>query len=218
MRSYGQYCPISRAAEILAERWTLLVVRNLLLGCRTFTEIARGVPGMSRSLLTQRLRALEDAGVVVSKPKAKGRGCEYELTEAGVALWDVVKPLAAWGQQWLDLKREHTDPSVVLWAWVTVHLRKDKLPKRRVVVRFVFPDEPTTHRRFWLLVEHGEAELCYEPPGGDNDLDVVARSEAFTHWHVGRIEWRDALRSGAIKVTGPRTLARSLPTWNERAV
>lgn len=105
----------------------------------------------------------------------------------------------------------------MLWAWVTVHLRRDRLPQRRVVVRFVFPDEPTTHRRFWLLVERGDAELCYEPPG-EHDVEVVARSEAFTHWHVGKIEWGQALRSKAIRVSGPRGLARAVPTWNERAV
>lgn len=218
MRSYGQYCPISRSAEILAERWTLLVVRNILLGCTTFNQIARGVPGMSRSLLSQRLRTLEEAGVVRTRPKPQGRGSDYELTEAGLALWDVIKPLAKWGERWLDLQPVHTDPSIVLWAWVQVHLQRELLPKRRVVVRFEFPDEPRTRRRFWLLVEHGDAELCYSAPGPDEDVKIVARSEAFTHWHVGKIEWRDALRRGQIEVSGPRALARAVPTWNGRAL
>ena len=219
MRTYGQYCPISRAAEILAERWTLLVVRNVLLGCRSFNDIARGVPGMSRSLLTQRLRMLEEQGVIASRPKKAGRGRVYEMTEAGQALWSVIGPLAAWGQRWLDLRPEHSDPTIVLWAWVHVHLREDRLPKRRrVVVRFTFPDEPRAHRRYWLLVEHGAAELCDAAPGDDHDLDVVARSLPFTHWHVGRLSWAQALRRGDIVVTGPKALARALPTWNERAL
>jgi DNA-binding HxlR family transcriptional regulator len=217
MRSYGQYCPISRASEILAERWTLLVVRNLLLGCRTFNDLGRGLPGMSRSLLAQRLRRLEDAGVIRTRPKNGRRGREYELTDAGQDLWNVVRPLAAWGERWVELQPEHTDPSFVLWAWVHVHLRHERLPEGRILVEFEFPDQPPAHRRFWMLVENGNAELCYSPPGFDTDLEVTARSGPFTRWHVGEVEWSTALRRGDIRVSGPRRLARALPTWNERA-
>lgn len=217
MRSYGQYCPISRATEILAERWTLLVVRNLLLGCTTFNAIAGGVPGMSRSLLAARLRSLEDAGVIESQPKRGRRGREYALTDAGRELLSVVESLAAWGQRWVELQPEHTDPSFVLWAWVHVHLRRDRLPDRRVLVQFEFPEQPAQYRRFWMLVDGGDAELCYSHPGFDLDLEVTARSEPFTRWHLGQIEWRDAVRAGHISVEGPRTLARALPTWNEGA-
>ncbi len=218
MTRYGQYCPISRASEILAERWTPLVVRNLLLGCSTFNQIAGGVPGMSRSLLAQRLRSLEDAGVVASRPKQGRRGSEYELTEAGRALWDVIRPLAAWGQRWVELQPEHADPSFVLWAWVHVHLRREALPKKRVVIEFRFPDQPPQHRRFWFLIEGGEVELCYSAPGFEPDVEVTARSHAFTLWHVGQLEWTAALRNGDIRVIGPRALARALPTWNARAL
>lgn len=217
MRTYGQYCPISRASEILAERWTPLVVRNLLLGCTTFNDLAHGVPGMSRSLLASRLRALEDAGVIVTRPNVGRRGRRYELTDAGRELWNVIRPLAAWGERWVALQPEHTDPSFVLWAWVHVHLRRDRLPRRRVVVQFEFPEQPAAFRRFWMLIERGDAELCYSHPGFDCDLEVTARSEPFTRWHLGHIAWRDALRAGDIAVQGPRSLARALPTWNEGA-
>ena len=217
MRSYGQYCPISRASEVLAERWTLLVVRNLLLGCSTFNEIAAGVPGMSRSLLSARLRTLEDHGIVSSVPKRGRRGREYALTDAGRDLLGVVEALAAWGRQWIELQPEHTAPSFVLWAWVHAHLRRDRLPPGRIVVAFDFPDEPPTHRRYWLLFERGEAELCHSPPGSKSDLVVTARSVPFTAWHVGRLAWREAIRTGAIRVSGPKRLARALPSWNARA-
>lgn len=217
MRSYGQYCPISRASEILAERWTLLVLRNLLLGCSSFNEISGGVPGMSRSLLTLRLRVLEEQGVVASTPKRGRRGREYALTEAGRDLWGVIESFSSWGRRWIELQPEHSDPSFVLWAWVHVHLRRDQLPARRVVVQFEFPDEPASHRRFWLLIERGDAELCYSRPGFEPELQVTARSRPFTLWHVGRLSWSEAVRSGSIRVTGPRSLARALPTWNERA-
>lgn len=218
MRSYGQYCPISRAAEVLAERWTLLVVRNLLLGCTTFTEIAQGVPGMSRSLLAQRLRALEDAGVIEARRPRDRRATQYTLTEAGQALWEVVRPLAAWGERWLTLRPEHSDPSVVLWAWIKFHLAHEALPTRRIVVQFDFPEQLPPHRRFWVLFQRPDAEICYTPPGLPIDLSVIAGSEALTRWHVGALEWRDAVRSGSIQVTGPPALARALPTWNRRAI
>jgi DNA-binding HxlR family transcriptional regulator len=217
MRSYGQYCPISRASEILAERWTLIVLRNLLLGCTTFNEISSGVPGMSRSLLTSRLRTLEDRGIVTSTPKRGRRGREYALTKAGRDLGSVIESLSSWGRRWIELQPEHSDPSFVLWAWIHVHLKRDALPNRRVVVQFEFPDEAPSHRHFWFLFERGDAELCYSRPGFEADLQVKARSQPFTLWHVGRLSWREALRTGAIHVSGSRSLSRALPTWNERA-
>jgi hypothetical protein len=129
----------------------------------------------------------------------------------------VIEPMAQWGRKWVELQPEHTDPSFALWAWVHTHLRRDRLPKRRTLVRFTFPQQPAPYRRFWILVQQGDAELCYNPPGFPHDLDVVADSEAFTHWHVGRMSWGTALRSGRIVVNGPPSLARALPTWNERA-
>ncbi len=107
--------------------------------------------------------------------------------------------------------------SFVLWAWVHVHLRRDKLPARRVVVEFEFPEEPPSYRRFWFLIERGDAELCYSRPGFEPDLRVRARSQPFTLWHVGRLGWRQAISAGAIFVSGPRSLASALPTWNARA-
>lgn len=218
MKSYGQYCPIARAAEILGERWTLLVMRNVLLGASTFNDIADGVPGMSRSLLTKRLDWLASKGLIKRQPKPRGRGQRYLPTEAGTQLWHVLEPLAAWSTQWIEFQPEHCDPSFVLWAWTHVHLAADRLPQRkRVVVQFTFPDEPALLRRFWMVFEHGAAELCHANPGFDIDLYVEAESDAFTQWHVGRLSWAAALRAGRIRVEGPTTLARSLPSWNTRA-
>jgi DNA-binding HxlR family transcriptional regulator len=112
MRSYREYCPIARASEILAERWTPLVIRNLLYGCHTFTEIARGVPAMSRSLLIKRLKELERNGVIV-----KTADGTYQLTDAGADLAGVIEALEVWGERWLEITTEHTDPGFVLWAW-----------------------------------------------------------------------------------------------------
>lgn len=209
MRSYREYCPIARASEIVAERWTPLVIRNLLCGCRTFSDIARGVPAMSRSLLIKRLKELQRAGIV--RKTAEGT---YELTDAGADLAGVIEGLRAWGDRWLELTTEHTDPGFVLWSWARYYVAADQLPPRRVLVEFEFPDEPPTNRRYWLLAEHGAAELCYSHPGGEADVFVTAASVAFTRWHLGELPWRRAIADGSIQVVGPQRLASGLPKWN----
>lgn len=215
MRSYGQFCPIARASELLAERWTPIILRNLLLGCTTFTEIAAGAPGLSRALLSKRLREFERAGVIRIKPKLGGHGSTYELTAAGRDLWSVLNALGGWGQKWLDVTPAHTDPDFILWSWSTTMLRRDKLPEGRVLVRFEFPNQSTWRQRCWLLVEDGEVEVCQTDPGFEEDLIVVvAESMTFARWHLGLVEWGEALRSGHIEITGRPELARALPTWN----
>ncbi|GAB88079.1 winged helix-turn-helix transcriptional regulator [Gordonia rhizosphera] len=216
MRSYGQYCPIARASEILAERWTPLVIRNLMFGAVTFTDIAHGVPLMSRSMLATRLAQLERAGVVARTPKTAGRGSEYTLTEAGRDLAGVLDELAAWGERWVEVGPEMTDPGFALWAWCIVQLDPTQLPEDRTVVAFRFPDQPVGNRTFWLLVEDGTAEVCYTDPGGEPAAEVTAESAAFIDWHRGRLGWSQALRSGRIRVTGERSVTTALPRWNLR--
>ena len=217
MRSYGQYCPIARASELLAERWSIIILRNLLVGCRTFNEIAEGAPGLSRGLLSKRLRELERAGLIQIQAKPHGPGSTYEPTQAGCELSEVMLALHDWGSKWAELKPEHAHPGVVLWAWVTFWLDRDRLPSRRVVVRFDYPTVPGPSPRGWVLIEHGDAEVCLKPPGGEEDLIVIIHDPvAFARWHMGKIEWAVALRSGAVEVHGSRTMARALPTWNRR--
>ena len=211
MGTYRQYCPIARASEIMAERWTPLVVRNLMLGAHTFNDLARGVPAMSRSMLTKRLAELEHAGVVQTSPKSTGRGSRYELTEAGTDLAAVIHALGEWGERWVEVTSEHADPGFALWAWCQAQLDRSKLPTDRVVVAFAFPDQPAGNRYYWLLAEHGDAEVCYADPGGEPDLHVEAESAAFVDWHRGALSWAAARRTGSITVTGPARLARSAP-------
>ncbi|MEO5567967.1 MAG: helix-turn-helix domain-containing protein, partial [Gemmatimonadaceae bacterium] len=192
MRSYREYCPIARASEIVAERWTPLIIRNLLYGCRSFSDIARGVPTMSRSLLIKRLKELQRAGVIT-----KVEDGTYRLTDAGADLADVIEALRSWGDRWLEMTTEHTDPGFVLWSWTRYFVASDKLPSHRVLVQFTFPDEAATNRRYWLLTEDRSAELCYSNPGGDADVLVTARSEPFTQWHLGTLPWRRALADGS---------------------
>ena len=218
MRNYGQYCPIARASELLAERWSIIILRNILIGCQTFNEIANGAPGLSRGLLSRRLRELERAGVIEIRPKPDGPGSIYEPTQAGRELSDVMLAIQHWGSKWAELTPEHAHPGVVLWGWVTAYLDRDRLPERRVLVRFDYPTLSGPGRHGWLLIERGDAELCEKYPGGEEELIVVINDPmAFARWHLGDLEWGDALRSGAIEVSGFTELVRALPTWNRRA-
>ncbi|HZI38759.1 MAG TPA: helix-turn-helix domain-containing protein [Acidimicrobiia bacterium] len=217
MKTYAQYCPIARAAELLGERWSVIILRNILVGCHTFNEIAVGSPGLSRGLLSKRLRELERAGVIEIRPKADGPGSTYEPTQAGRELAQVMMALQNWGRRWAELKPEHAHPGVVLWVWVDFWLERDRLPRRRVVIRFEFPTLPAAARRSWMLVERGDAEYCLTHPGGEDELVVIIHDPVvFARWHMAEIEWADALRSGAIEVHGSKALARALPTWNRR--
>jgi DNA-binding HxlR family transcriptional regulator len=215
MRTYGQYCPIARGAEIFAERWTPLIIRNLYLGCRSFSEILEYAPGLSRTLLSQRLKQLERFGIVESAPKPDGRGRHYELTPAGHDLFKVCVTLGEWGAAWLEIAPEHLDPFVALWSMCKM-LRRDRLPDRRVVIRFDFIGRPR-RERYWLLIEHGDTEICKTYPGLDEDLYVTAEAEAFVKWHAGQLTWADATRDRRVQLHGPSWLVQAFPTWNARS-
>ena len=179
MRTYGQFCPIARASEVLAERWTPIILRNILQGCCTFNQISAGAPGLSRALLTRRLRELEHAGVIQIRPKPNGHGSLYEPTPAGRDLTGVLEAIGGWAERWTALTTQHADPEMVLWSWCQEHLRRDLLPDRRVVVRFDF-SFGGRKTRGWLLIERREGGLCRVDPGFGDDL-VVRSPTAHVH-------------------------------------
>jgi DNA-binding HxlR family transcriptional regulator len=215
VRTNGQYCPIARGAEIFAERWTPVIVRNLSLGCRSFGKILEGAPGLSRTLLSQRLEQLEQLGIVKSESKPDGRGRYYELTAAGHDLFKVCVSLGEWGARWLEIAPENLDPFVALWSMCNA-LRRDRLPDRRVVIRFDFTGRKHPER-YWLLIELGDTEICKTYPGLDEDLYVTAQAEAFVKWHAGQLSWAAAIRDERIQLDGPAWLVRAFPTWNARS-
>lgn len=218
MRSYRQYCPIARASQVLAERWTPIVLRNLITGAQTFTELVDGAPGMSRTLLSARLRELERVGVITIEPHPRGRGNLYRPTPAGLALRPVLVAMGDWAEEWFELNPEDSDPGFLLHNWCHLYLAVDLLPAHRVVARFEFPDQPMKQRQMWVIFDRAESEVCLTDPGIEVDLVVTGESTALARWHLGRLEWAQALRAGAIRVTGPRDLTRALPTWNRRSV
>ena len=216
VRTYGQYCPIARGAEIFAERWTPLIIRNLYLGCASFSDILEGAPRLSRTMLSQRLKQLERLGVVESAPKSDGRGSHYKLTSSGHELFAVCQSLGEWGARWLEIAPENLDPFVALWSMCRA-LRRDRLPDRRIVIRFEFTGR-ARRERYWLLIELGDTEICKTSPGIDEDLCVTADAEAFVKWHAGQLTWAQATRENRIQLEGPLSLVRAFPTWNARSM
>jgi DNA-binding HxlR family transcriptional regulator len=202
VRTYGQHCPVARATEILAMRWTPIIVRNLLLGCETFGEIQEGAPGISRTLLSRRLGLLEHYGIVERLP-----GPRYRLTAAGHDLQPVVDALGTWGARWLEAAPEHFDAHTVLWSLCRLADPGD-LPGRRLVIRFDLSDGP--RRRIWVVLRPPDSEVCVKPPGFDEDLVVDTSCEWLAKWHMGRISLGQAMHDGLISVQGPSHLVSAL--------
>ena len=209
MPGYGQFCPIARASEIFAERWTPLILREILAGRNHFSEIHKGLHSISPSLLGTRLRSLERAGVIETRPNPMGRGSTYYLTEAGSQLAELVKGLGIWGQQWLEIQPEHLDSDFLMWR-ILKHLRADQLPPRRCVVRFEFHDEK---KRYWLVLRRDDPDLCYSDPGFGDDLVIRTELEAITRIYLGQLRMVDARRSGILEIEGPRELVRGVDAW-----
>ena len=217
MRNYGQYCPIARASEILAERWTLIILRDILNGVHTFSALADGAPGLSRTLLSTRLDQLQRAGVIDISPNPSGRGNLYTPTEAGHDLGPVMLALGTWGERWIELAPEHLDPGVVLESWVRQYLDHDRLPEGRVVVRFDFPKLAVKGNQLWCIFDRSGSEVCRTYPGFEEDLVVRVDARALAEWHLGKITWGQGLDAGLIEVMGPPGLAAALPTWNKQS-
>ena len=212
MQKYKQYCPVARASEILADRWTPLIVRELILGSHRFNDIERGLPGISRSLLTSRLRDLEDAGVVERLPGAQPKAAGYHLSEAGRDLKPVIETLGAWGVRWAfgEPRPEELDAGLLIWR-IHQRINRELLPERRTVVEFDFTGPRA--RRVWLLLEPREVSVCVTPPGFDTDLIVRADLAFFYRVWLGHIEYHAALRCQSVVVEGLPALAKQLPRW-----
>ena len=212
MKTYGQFCPVAKASEIFAERWTPLIIRELLMGCHRFGELEMGLPNIPRSLLVQRLRSLEDAGVIERKPDPKGRKPGYHLTTAGAELFDIVKGLGDWGQRWAnhDVGDEDVDPALLMWD-MHRRIHMDKLPDRRVVVQFDFYG--LRKGTYWQVMERPDPSVCLHPPGFDVDLFIKADTLALHRIWMGKLQWADALKQELIEIDGPTPLVRDFPNW-----
>lgn len=210
MKGYGQFCPVAKAAEIIAQRWTPLVLRELLVGSRRFNDLRRGLPLMSPSLLSARLKSLEQLGILARDPQGDGGQVEYRLTPAGEELRPLIMQLGVWGRRWAQsgLQREDLDPALLMWD---MHRRVDTshYGRDRVVVLVEFTDLPQKQRRWWLVIAAPDVELCLLDPGYEIDLQITADLETLSRIWIGDDSFEAAQRGGQVKILGPGRLKQT---------
>ena len=211
MPDYGRYCPVALTSEVLADRWTPLIVRELVLGNTRFNDIARGMPGISRTLLAQRLRHLERRGVLETWPSPTGRGSEYHLTPAGKDLLPVLEAMGRWSIEWLYEDFDDDVEAVTLMWWMHRRVAEDGLPPGRVIVEFDHTAPVAT--KVWLVLDRGEPSVCLQHPGAEPDVVVRMATPTLARVFSGSERWSAAVASGDLEVLGPPSLVRKLPTW-----
>jgi DNA-binding HxlR family transcriptional regulator len=209
---YGQFCPVSKAAEVICQRWTPLILRELLVGSTHFNEIRRGVPTCSPALLSKRLKELEAAGVITRL--SNDQGTSYNLTESGRELFPLIQGLGEWGQRWVrsDYQPEDLDPGLLLWD-VRRFLAPGGIASGRVVVQLTFPSMPAKRRYFWVVVDDQDVDLCLTDPGFEVDVLIEADLPTLTRVWMGDARFVDALGDGRITMRGPTKLTRRIPDW-----
>ncbi len=215
-RSYNQFCPVAMAAEVLCSRWTVVLLRELLAGSTRFNDLRRGLPRMSPALLSQRLKELEETGVVERRPVPGEPAIhEYALTDAGRELQPLVESFGKWGQRWIPskLSLDQLDASLLMWD-MRRGLKFDPPPKCRLVIRFQYPDAPARERNWWLIVSpDAPVDLCSVDPGHDVDLYVTAPLKTMTAIWMGIETVRQARASEDLMLTGDRDLISTMERW-----
>ncbi|MEJ7650585.1 MAG: helix-turn-helix domain-containing protein [Nakamurella sp.] len=224
MTTYAQFCPVAKAMEVLDERWTLLVIREMLAGSSRFSEIRRGVPRMSPALLSKRLRTLQRAEVV-RRDLADGE-IRYRLTESGMQLFEVVQALGLWGLRWVgQLGQEDLDPHLLFWDLQrTIPLAS--WPLGRTTLAFEFDDVERRHARWWVVVvgaddaadSEVEVDICDADPGHEVAATVVTSLRAMVRVWRGDLDWDAALAAGALHIVGPAATRRAVPQWLGRSM
>ncbi len=214
-KTYGQFCPISRAAEIFAERWTPLIMRELLFGCETFSDLKKGIPQISPTTLSKRLNELADAGLLVKRDRG-GKGTSYQLTESGKALETVVVELGNWGHRYItdDLRDDELDPMLLMWD-IRRNLDTSIINQfgTPTVIQFVFSGERPNKKYWWLVVDHRDVDLCRRDPGRDSDLVVSTHVRTLTHIWLGKLSYSQALQSKHLSCEGRREMTARMADW-----
>lgn len=215
-KGYGQYCPLARAAEILTERWVPLIVRELYCGSTRFNQLQAGLPRISSALLSARLKELEYSGILERKPSSTGRGSEYQITEAGKALFPILEGMGVWAQQWMrdDLVAdENLDPDLLMWD-IRRTVSANETPVRgRFVTQFQFDGVPVNRRLYWLMFEDGDVDLCFKDPGFEPALFVSSHIRDMVRVWLGHMPLGRALREKAIVLHGTRDDVRKFRDW-----
>lgn len=218
MTRYGQHCPIALASKILGERWTLLVVRELLSGSTRFNDIRRGVPKMSPSLLSKRLKELEEAGIVRRAAGKGAQGVEYCLTDAGLELRLLIRFAGCWAQRWARdrITRDDLDPRYLMWD-VRRLLRREKIPGGRAVIYVEFSNVPRRTGQWWLVAAKSGVELSAADPGLAADVSLFTDVRSLTEVFLGITAWQELKAERRVKIVGSSTLVKTLPDWFSRS-
>ena len=212
MKRYGQFCPVAKASEVLGERWTHLVIREFIAGSETFNDLRRGLPLISPSLLSARLKTLEEKGIVARESSAEG--VKYSLTEAGLELKPIIEAVGVWGHRWVrsDLGDEDLDPSLLVWD---IHRTLDTtyFGSERIVLLIEFTDYDAKNRRWWLVIENSDVDVCMRDPGHEIDLQLLTDLRTMTAVWMGDLSLGEALRTKALRLTGTNRLKRDIAIW-----
>lgn len=212
MKGYGQFCPIAKASEVLGERWTNLVIRELGAGSETFNDLRKGLPLMSPSLLSSRLKSLESSGIV--ERKEKNSSVRYALTKAGEELTPIIWQLGTWGHRWVrsDLSSDDLDPSLLVWD-IHRNLDADFFKGERCVIKVEFTDYTSKMRYWWLVIKDGDVDVCLKDPGYDVDLTISSDLKTLTAVWMGDTTIMKAMREKSVVVTGSSYLRKNIAAW-----
>lgn len=215
-KGYGQFCPIAQAAEVLAERWTPLIIRELYCGATRYNDLQRGLPRMSSALLARRLKELEHNGILSVRPAATGRGSVYALTEAGTAMFPIIEAMGDWATSWLRdaaTADDNLDPDLLMWDVRRRVLQFGAPPSERRVVEFQFSGVPVNRRFYWLVIEAESADLCFRNPGHEIDLYVGCHLRTLTSIWLGHLSIGQAIRETALRLDGDRAEIDAFGKW-----
>jgi DNA-binding HxlR family transcriptional regulator len=209
---YGQFCPVAMASEVLCKRWTLLILREFLCGSTRFSDLQRGVPKMSPTLLSKRLKELQAEGVI--EMTITPHGPEYRLSDAGEDLRPVIMSVGFWGQKWVEsqLSLRNLDPSLLMWD-IRRHLDPRPLPPRRCTIQFLYPELVVASRNWWLVVDGGKCDLCLDDPGFEVDLLIECPLRVMTSVWMGLTDIRKEMAAGQMTVDGDPAIARAMQQW-----
>jgi DNA-binding HxlR family transcriptional regulator len=211
---YGQFCPVAMAAEILCSRWTVLIIRELLCGTRRFNDLRRGVPRMSPTLLSKRLKTLEQAGIIKPVATDRRKTIEYRLTQAGEELRDIVMSIGNWGQRWVEsqLSLKNLDASLLMWD-MRRRLNPTPLPPGRCTLKFYFPDAKPAQQNWWLVIDNGNVDLCGFDPGYDINLYISGSLKAMTAIWMGLTSVKEQVARGELELLGEKAVALAVQEW-----
>lgn len=216
MKGYGQFCPIAKASEVLGERWTNLIIRELGSGSESFNDLRKGLPLISPTLLSTRLKSLERAGIV--QRRETSQNISYKLTRSGKELFPIILKLGEWGHRWVrsDMSKDDLDPSLLMWD---IHRNIDigyfntLNDGKRLVLLFEFTDYQTKYHRWWLVIKSSEVDVCLKDPGYEVDLRIVTDAKTLTHYWMGDISMNQAKRENLIRLEGNHRLKKDITIW-----